>query len=59
MSRANVNAAKAQFGEQVELNLLVKNLTNDNVSAIYKDIPAIDLYLKKIYTEDELGNIIL
>lgn len=59
LSRANVNDAKAQFGDQVELNLLVKNLTNDAVSAIYKNIPAVDSYLKKIYTENELGNIIV
>lgn len=59
MSRTNVNDAKMQFGEQVELNLLVKNLTNDNVSAIHKNISAVDLYFNKIYTKDELDNIIL
>lgn len=59
MSRANVNDAKKQFDDQVELNLLVKNLTNDDVSAIHKDISGIDSYLKKIYTEDELSDIIV
>jgi len=59
MSRMNVSDAKKQFGNQVELNLLVKNLTNDDVSAIYDNISEIDLYLKKIYTEDELSNIII
>ncbi len=59
LSRANVNAAKAQFGGKVELNLLVKNITNDNVSAIHKNIPTIDVYLEKLYTENELSNIIV
>jgi UDP-N-acetylglucosamine kinase len=59
MSRTNVNDAKRQFGNRVELNLLVKNLTNDDVSAIYKDISGIDSHLKKIYTEDEFRDIIV
>lgn len=49
MSRANVNAAKTQFGDQLELNLLVKSFANDNVSAIHKNIQAVHLYLEKLY----------
>lgn len=59
LSRANVNAAKAQFGNRIELNLLVKNLTNDNVSAIHGNIQSVDLYLEKLYTEDEIKRVIL
>ncbi|MDP2838350.1 MAG: zeta toxin family protein [Candidatus Moranbacteria bacterium] len=59
MSRVNVNEAKRQFGNQIELNLLVKNLANDDVSTIFKDITVVDLYLKKIYTESELNNAIV
>lgn len=59
MSRDNVNAAKAQFGDQLELNVLVKSFTNDNVSAIHKNIQTVDLYLEKLYTRDELEGTIL
>ncbi len=59
MSRMNVNDAKAHFGEGVELNLIVKNLSNDMVSALHINIPSVDLYIEKIYTEEELNNIII
>jgi hypothetical protein len=59
LSRANVNVAKAQFGNRIELNLLVKSLTNDSVSAIHGNIQSVDLYLEKLYTEDELDRMIL
>lgn len=59
MSRTNVNDAKVRFGEHIELNLIIKNLTNDAVSSIYKNIPSVDLYLPKIYTQDELSAIVI
>lgn len=59
LSRLNVNAAKAHFGDNIELNLIIKNLTNDAVGEFHKNISSIDFYLKKIYTEDELHSIII
>lgn len=59
LSMKNVSDAKTQFGDQIELNLLVKSLSNDEVSAIYTDILEVDSYLNKIYTTEELENIII
>ena len=59
LSRKNVNDAKQQFGDKIKLNLIIKNLKNDEVSAIHSNISSVDSYLKEGYTEDELNDIII
>ena len=59
-SRKNVIEAKRSFGDQIELNLLIKNLDNSpgefklNVQA-----DELDSYLKSDYTEDQLSKLLV
>jgi predicted ABC-type ATPase len=56
-ARENVNEAKAHFGEKIELNMIIKDFTN-NFEKVYSNIGSIDKYLPKIYTIDELEEIL-
>jgi len=57
-SRENTNEAKAHFGNLIELNLIVKDFEKD-LERLEINIPNIDHYIEKRYTEDELNNILL
>lgn len=54
ISRSNVTEAKAKFGDRIELNLIVKNLTNDAIGNFYQNIPSLDMHIPNMYTESEL-----
>ena len=56
-ARENVNEAKAHFGERIELNMIVKNFT-ENYEKVYSNIERIDKYLSKVYTINELEEIL-
>ena len=56
-SRDNVNKAKQQFIERVELNLIVKNF-NTGLDILELNINNVDPYLDRIYTETALREII-
>ena len=57
-ARENVEQAKANFGDKIELNLIIKDFTKD-FEQIYPNVNHLDKYLPKIYTKEELENIIL
>lgn len=57
-ARENVNKAKSYFNNKVELNLIIKDFNNDS-KKIEPDIINIDDYLPKIYTIDDLREIII
>lgn len=57
-SRENTNEAKAHFAGSVELNLIIKDFEKD-LERLEINIPSIDHYIEKRYTEDELKNILL
>jgi predicted kinase len=54
LSRSNVAEAKAKFGDRIELNLIIKNLTNDAIGNFYQNISSLDMYIPNMYTESEL-----
>lgn len=58
MSRIRVHEAKAQFGRQVELNLTIKDLSNEGAMSFHKDVLSIDSYIGKVYSEDELKRLL-
>lgn len=57
LSRENVNNAKRAFGDQVELNVIIKNFTT-GLERFELNVGNIDPYLDKIYTEEELRKLI-
>lgn len=57
ISRENVNSAKHTFGDQVELNVIIKNFTT-GLERFELNVDNIDPYLDKIYTEEELRKLI-
>ena len=57
-SRENVNLVKSKLGNQVELNLLIKDFRNDT-ERLELNVQGIDGYLKKGYTEKELGKLLI
>ena len=57
-SRENVNEAKNNFGSDIELNLVIKDFTKD-LEQLELNVPSIDHYVKKVYTRDELNNLLL
>jgi predicted ABC-type ATPase len=56
-ARENVVAAKAHFGDRVELNLIIKDFTK-NLEQLHDNIDDIDKYLPKVYTKEELESIL-
>lgn len=56
-ARENVNLAKVHFGTNIELNMIIKNFTT-KFEKVLPDIDGIDRYLPKVYTVDELENLI-
>lgn len=56
-ARENVNEAKAHFGEKIELNMIIKDFTN-NFEKVFPNIGSIDKYLPKVYTINELEEIL-
>lgn len=57
-SRENVNEAKAVFGSQIELNLIIKDFEKD-LEGLEINIEQIDPYMKKSYTKNELGKLLI
>jgi UDP-N-acetylglucosamine kinase len=56
-SRKNIVEAKKQFGDHVELNLLIKNIDNTNSNTILNiEIEQLDHYIGTSYTEGQLSN---
>lgn len=56
-ARENVNKAKAHFGKKIELNMIIKDFTN-NFEKVFLNVSGIDKYLPKIYTINELKEIL-
>lgn len=57
-SKENCDTAKREFGDKLELSLVIKNY-KDQSEHIYYDIDKVDKYLPKIYTNSkELGGLI-
>jgi predicted ABC-type ATPase len=56
-ARENVNESKAHFGEKIELNMIVKDFT-DNFEKVFPNIESIDKYLPKVYNINELEEIL-
>ena len=57
-AKENVNNVKRQFGEKVELNLIIQNL-NTEVREFHLNINDIDQYLPTKYTENNLRDILI
>ena len=57
-SRLNVNKAKMDFGDKLELNLVIKNFSTD-FEEIKLNIDNIDRFLPKVYTGDNLNSCLL
>jgi predicted ABC-type ATPase len=56
-ARENVSMAKTHFGDRVELNLIIKDFTR-NIEQLFDNIDCVDKYLPKVYTKEELENIL-
>lgn len=52
-ARKNVDMIKEKFGQNIELNIIVKDFSTDS-EKIELIVSAIDPHLTKVYTEDEL-----
>ena len=52
-SRINVNEAKSKFKEKIELHLIIKNFST-GLEDLRLNIPNVDSYLDKVYTETEI-----
>ena len=52
-ARENVNLAKREFGEQVQLGVVTKDIEN-KVAEVYQNVEKVDNYVQEIYTEQEL-----
>lgn len=57
-ARENVNKAKAVFGSNIELNLIIKDFEKD-LEQLEINIENIDRYIKKGYTKDELDKLLI
>jgi predicted ABC-type ATPase len=58
MAQENVNKAKADFGNKIELNLVIKN--NDNaIESLELNIDKIDYFLATKYTKEQLIEILV
>jgi len=53
LARENVHAAKAKFGNKIDLNLLIKDFEKD-FDQLELNIERIDPYLRQVYSEEEL-----
>ena len=53
-SKENVVLAKKEFGDKIELNLVIKDLNNDKVSDLKVTVNDIDSYLNKTYNGKDL-----
>ncbi len=58
MAQANVNKAKAEFGNKIELNLVIKNNSNA-IETLELNIDKIDYFLTTKYTEEQLKEILV
>lgn len=56
-SRENVNLAKEKYGGKIELNLLIKDYEK-NLEKLKLNIQKIESYLGKVYTKEELEDIL-
>lgn len=56
-SRENVNLAKEKYGTDIELNLVIKDFEK-NLEKLELNIQKIESYLKKVYTREELEEIL-
>lgn len=56
-SRNNVNIAKKEFGNKIELNLFIKDFEK-NIEDLKLNIERVDYYLKKKYTKMQLEKIL-
>lgn len=54
----NVKRAKTEFGNQIELNIVLKNY-NEKEKNIIPDIPSIDHVLELGYTKDQLQSLLI
>lgn len=57
-ARENVVSAKAQFGDKIEVKLLIKDFTK-NFEKLYEHIDRLDNYLSKEYNKEELEKLLL
>ncbi len=56
-SKENVNSAKEKYGKDIELNLLIKDYEK-NLEKLELNIQKIESFLKKVYTREELEEIL-
>ena len=56
-SRENVNLAKEKYGTDIELNLVIKDFEK-HLEKLELNIQKIESYLKKVYTREELEEIL-
>ncbi|NCN25361.1 hypothetical protein COT94_01215 [Candidatus Falkowbacteria bacterium CG10_big_fil_rev_8_21_14_0_10_37_14] len=58
-SMENIVRLKREFGEQVSVILLEKNVDNKTIKNVFLNVDTIDKYIKNIYTRETLENIII
>jgi len=56
-ARENVVQAKTQFGDKVELKLVIKDFIKD-FEKLYEHVERLDNYLPKVYTKEELEKLL-
>ncbi len=56
-ARENVNLIKREFGQQVELNLFIKN-TDQTIAKTEFNIDNVDSYIKMLYTSQDIKGLI-
>lgn len=56
-AQENANLAKVQFGQAIELNMIIKDFEKDTEEILLK-IDSIDKYLPRVYSKEELENIL-
>lgn len=57
-AQENVNSAKNHFGSSVELTLIIKDFEKD-LEQFEINISSIDHFIKKVYTKEELGKLLV
>lgn len=53
-AKNNVNQVKSELGKQIELYLIIKDISNSSISKSHFNIEKVDFYLPKGYTKEEL-----
>ncbi|CAN5158674.1 hypothetical protein BH09PAT2_BH09PAT2_07270 [soil metagenome] len=58
-AKQNVNKAKKQFGNDVELNLVIKDMENYQKNKLHLNIENVDRYQTIAYNSEQLNRILL